>query len=140
MRFRAATVALQALQCAMRSRLSHEVAFARIMKGHSQKWSSLPLGEPEACERRAETLRQDRRQQRSEASEEIQQQLEALVRRADQEQQQEGIRISSSPPCPHLTSQGCRNERRGLLCKAATTCYACSLELRSPCRAPATAR
>ena len=100
MRFRAATVALQALQCAMRSRLSHEVAFARIMKGHSQKWSSLPPEEQEACERRAETLRQDRRQQRSEASEEIQQQLEALVRRADQEQQQEGIRIPSRPPPP----------------------------------------
>ena len=139
MRFRAATVALQALQCAMRSRLSHEVAFARIMKGHSQKWSSLPPEEQEACERRAETLRQDRRQQRSEASEEIQQQLEALVRRADQEQQPEGIRIPS-PSCPHLTSQGCRNERRGLLCKAATTCYSFSLELRSPCRAPTTAR
>ena len=100
MRFRAATVALQALQCAMRSRLSHEVAFARIMKGHSQKWSSLPPEEQEACERRAETLRQDRRQQRSEASEEIQQQLEALVRRADQEQQPEGIRIPSRPPPP----------------------------------------
>ena len=97
MRFRAATVALQALQCAVRSRLSHEVAFARIMKGHSQKWSSLPPEEQEAYERRAETLRQDRRQQHSEASEKIQQQLEALVRRADQEQQQEGIHIPSPP-------------------------------------------
>ena len=105
MRFRAATVALQALQCAMRSRLSHEVAFARIMKGHSQKWSSLPPEEQEACERRAETLRQDRRQQRSEASEEIQQQLEALVRRADQEQQQEGIRVPS-PSLPPSDKPG----------------------------------
>ena len=140
MRFRAATVALQALQCAMRIQLSHEVAFVRIVKGHSQKWSSLPPEEQEAYERRAETLRQDRRQQHSEASEETQQQLEALVRRADEEQQPEGIRIPSPPPCPHLTSQGCRNERRGLLCKAATTCYACSLELRSPCRASTAAR
>ena len=30
MRFRAAIVALQALQCAMRSQLSHEVAFVRM--------------------------------------------------------------------------------------------------------------
>ena len=100
MRFRAAIVALQALQCAMRSQLGHEVAFVRIMKDHSQKWSSLPLEEQEAYERRAETLPQDRRQQHREASEEIQQQLEALVRRADQEQQQEGIRIPSRPPPP----------------------------------------
>ena len=100
MRFRAATVALQALQCAMRSQLSHEVAFVRIVKGHSQKWSSLPPEEQEAHERRAETLRQGRRQQHSEASEETQQQLEAFVRRADQEQQPEGIRTPSPPPAP----------------------------------------